>query len=237
MDTTKIAIRGSTQDHLEIFDIRDDLVILKDGSVSLLIRVSAVNFGLLSESEQEAMIFAYAGLLNSLNFSIQIVVRSQRKDISHYVSMLENEEKKQTNELLKVQIKKYREFIVQTVRDNNVLDKKFYIVLPFSSLELGVGAATGSVLKIKKQKGLPLPIERILEKSKLSLLPKRDHILRQVGRLGLRARQMTTSELVELFYDIYNHDKVVVSPSISGLNPDNTTRNQEINSIETIKTK
>lgn len=208
MDISKVAIRGSTQDHLEIADIRDDLVILKDGSVALLIRVSAVNFGLLSESEQEAMIYAYAGLLNSLNFSIQIVVRSQRKDISQYVAKLNTEEKKQTNPLLREQIVKYKEFVVQTVKDNNVLDKKFYIVIPFSSLELGVSSATGSVLNLKKKRSLPLPVERILEKSKLSLLPKRDHILRQVGRLGLRARQMTTSELVELFYDIYNHDKV-----------------------------
>lgn len=208
MDTAKVAIRGSTQDHLEISDIRDDLIVLKDGSVSLVIRVSAVNFGLLSESEQEAMIFAYAGLLNSLNFSIQIVIRSQRKDISKYVALLEKEEQKQANTLLREQIKKYREFIVQTVKENNVLDKKFYIVIPFSSLELGVGSATGSVLGLKKKQGLSMPIERILEKAKLSLLPKRDHLLRQFGRLGLRARQMTTPELVELFYDIYNHDKV-----------------------------
>lgn len=208
MDTAKVAIRGSTQDHLEISDIRDDLIILKDGSVSLVIRVSAVNFGLLSESEQEAMIYAYAGLLNSLNFSIQIVIRSQRKDISKYVALLEKEEQKQANTLLREQIKKYREFVVQTVKENNVLDKKFYIVIPFSSLELGVGSATGSVLGLKKKQGLPMPIERILEKAKLSLLPKRDHLLRQFGRLGLRARQMTTPELVELFYDIYNHDKV-----------------------------
>lgn len=219
MDTAKIAIRGSTQDHLEISDIRDDLVILKDGSVALLIRVSAVNFGLLSESEQEAMIFAYAGLLNSLNFAIQIVVRSQRKDISHYVSMLEKEELKQSNTLLREQIKKYREFIVQTVRENNVLDKKFYIAIPFSSLELGVSSATGSVLSIKKKKGLPLPLDRILEKSKLSLLPKRDHILRQVGRLGLRARQMTTTELIDLFYDIYNHDKVTNASKVVSVEP------------------
>src|SRR3989344_1016024 len=106
MDTSKIAIRGSTQDHLEIADIRDDLVVLKDGSVSLLVRVSAVNFGLLSEMEQEAIIFAYANLLNSLNFSIQIVIRSQQKDISHYVSLLEKEQERQLNPLIKEQIGK-----------------------------------------------------------------------------------------------------------------------------------
>ncbi len=219
MDISKVAIRGSTQDHLEIADIRDDLVVLKDGSVSLLIRVSAVNFGLLSESEQEAMIYAYAGLLNSLNFSIQIVIRSQRKDVSQYVAKLEIEEKKQTNTLLRDQIKNYKEFVIQTVKDNNVLDKKFYIVIPFSSLELGVSSATGSVLNISKKRQLPLPIDRILEKSKLALYPKRDHILRQVGRLGLRAKQMSTTELVELFYDVYNHDKVTHDKTVVNVEP------------------
>jgi len=208
LDITKIAIKGSTQDHLEIADIRDDLVLMKDGSVALVIRVSAVNFGLLSEQEQEAIIFAYAGLLNSLNFAIQIIIRSQRKDISHYVSLLEIEEKKQTNTLLAEQIKKYREFILQTVKENNVLDKKFYIVIPFSSLELGAQSAAGGFLK--KKSGLPQPADTIIDKARVALWPKRDHILRQLGRLTLRARQLATSELVELFYEIYNRS--IVAP-------------------------
>lgn len=203
MDITKIAIKGSTQEHLEIVDIRNDLVLLKDGSVALTIRVSAVNFGLLSEKEQEAIIFAYTGLLNSLNFAVQIIVRSQRKDISHYVSLLEIEEKKQANSLLAGQIKKYREFILQTVKENNVLDKRFYIVIPFSSLELGVQSTAGGILK-RRQSGLPLPADTIIEKAKVALWPKRDHILRQLGRLTLKAKQLTTSELVELFYEIYS---------------------------------
>lgn len=158
MDTVKVAIRGSTQEYLEIADIRDDLVLLKDGSVALVIRVSAVNFGLLSEKEQEAIIFAYAGLINSLNFSIQIVIRSQRKDISHYVSLLSDEEKKQTNALLKSQIGAYRRFVLETVKENNVLDKKFYVVVPFSSLELGVGTTAGATLGLgKSRKGGATP--------------------------------------------------------------------------------
>ncbi len=209
MDVSKVAIRGSTQEHLEIAEIRDDLVLLKDGSVALVLRVSAVNFGLLSEKEQEAIIFAYAGLINSLNFSIQIVVRSQQKDISHYVSLLEEEEKKQTNPLLKSQIGSYHRFVLATVKENNVLDKKFYVVIPFSSLELGAGATAGAGLSfIKKKKStLPLAPEAIFERAKVALLPKRDHILRQLGRLGLRAKQLTTAELIELFYEIYNAGK------------------------------
>lgn len=218
MDTSKIAIRGSTQDHLEIADIRDDLVVLKDGSVSLLVRVSAVNFGLLSEMEQEAIIFAYANLLNSLNFSIQIVIRSQQKDISHYVSLLEKEQERQLNPLIKEQIKKYREFITTTVKENNVLDKKFYIVIPFSSLELGVAQSAGGLINLRKKKGLPMPAVDILAKAKLSLYPKRDHIMRQLGRLGLRAKQMTTPELIEIFYEIYNRPAGSVAASGEGLN-------------------
>ncbi len=212
MDVTKIAIKGSTQDHLRIADIVDDLAVLKDGSVALVIQVSAVNFGLLSEDEQSAIIFAYAGLLNSLNFPIQIVIRSQQKDISSYVKLLEDEGKKQQSQLLKTQIQKYKEFITQAVKENNVLDKKFYITIPFSFLELGAATTAGGVLGRKKKKGLPLPISEIVEKAKVSLIPKRDHIFRQLGRIGVRSKQLTTAELVDLFYDIYNHGKGFTDP-------------------------
>lgn len=178
MDKTKIAVRGSTQDYLEIADIRDDLVLLKDGSVSLVLQVAAVNFSLLSEREQEAIIFAYAEFLNSLNFAIQIVIRSQKKDLSSYLSLLEKSEAEQANPQLKEQIAKYRAFAAQMVKENNVLDKKFYLVIPSA--------------------------ETILEKAKIALSPKRDHTLRQLSRLGLKARQMTTNELINLFYEIYN---------------------------------
>lgn len=206
MDISKIAVRGSTQDYLEIADIRDGVLLLKDGSAAMIIQISAVNFGLLSEREQEAIIYAYAGFLNSLNFAVQIVIRSQQKDISSYVALLEEEGKKQTNPLLVEQIKKYREFVLQTVKENNVLDKKFYISIPFSSLELGVSTTTGSLIK-KKKNTLPLPPDVIITKAKIALEPKRDHVLRQLGRLSLKARQLTTSELTDLFYEIYNGDK------------------------------
>lgn len=206
MDISHIAIRGSTQDHLEITDIRDNLVILKDGSAVAIVQVSAVNFGLLSEREQDAIIYAYAGFLNSLNFAVQIVIRSKQKDISSYVALLDEEKKKQTNPLLAGQIQGYRDFILQTVKENNVIDKKFYIIIPFSALELGVTTTTGGMFK-KNKKTLPLPVEKVVEKAQIALGPKRDHVLRQLGRLGLRAKQLTTPELIELFYEIYNQSK------------------------------
>jgi hypothetical protein len=201
LDTNKIAIRGTTQDHLEIEDIRDNLVLLKDGSCALIIQTSAINFSLLSAAEQEAIIYAYASLLNSLTFAIQIVIRSKKKDISSYVAKLEAAEQKQDNPLLKKQISMYRDFVIKTVKDNNVLDKKFYLIIPFSSLELGMGSSTKSLFK---QRQLPLPKEIILEKAKVALAPKAEHLYRLMGSLGLKGRQMTTPELIELFFDAYN---------------------------------
>lgn len=193
-------IKASTQEFLDIEDIADDLVLLSDGSCVMIVETTAVNFGLLSEKEQEALIYAYAGLLNSLSFPIQIYLRSKQKDISAYVKLLEEAEIKQTNPKLAARIKNYRQFVSATVKERNVLDKKFYLVIPFSALELGAASITGALGK----KGLPYPKKYILNRAKTVLLPKRDHLIRQLGRLGLKGTQLTAQKLVDLFHDIYN---------------------------------
>jgi len=201
-DPAKIAIRASTQQHLDIEDIQDDLIILKDGSCCLVIAATAINFGLLSEREQDATIYAYAGLLNSLTFSIQIVIRSQRKDISSYLKLLEEAEAKEAKPKIKEQIKKYRAFVQETVQKNQVLDKKFYLVIPMSALELGVTKTL--VATFTPKHGLPFDKTYILEHAKVNLYPKRDHLLRLLNRLGLKGKQLTTQELIQLFFNVYN---------------------------------
>jgi len=197
-------VRSSTQDHLDIEDIRDNLVLLKDGACCLLLETTAVNFSLLSESEQDAIIYAYAGLLNSLTFPIQIVVTSQKKNIANYLALLAGQKQKISNPLLKTQVERYYEFVKKTVAENEVLDKKFYLVIPFSSLELGVSSALTSSLKRKP--GLPFDKQSILTKAKNVLIPKRDHLLKQLTRIGLKAKQLTTPDLIKLFYNYYNPD-------------------------------
>ena len=197
-------IRSSTQDHLDIEDIRDNLVLLKDGSCCLILETTAVNFSLLSESEQDAIIYAYAGLLNSLTFPIQIVVTSQKKNIANYLALLAAQKQKISNPLLKQQVEKYYQFVKKTVAENEVLDKKFYLVIPFSSLELGISTALTS--SIKRKPGLPFDKQSILTKAKNSLVPKRDHLLKQLTRIGLKAKQLTTPDLIKLFYNYYNPD-------------------------------
>jgi hypothetical protein len=201
-------IKASTQEHLEIEDIFDDMAILKSSGAALVIQTTAVNFGLLSETEQDAIIYAYAGMLNSLSFPIQIVVRSKRMDVSSYLESLIKWEQKQVNEKIRIQIKKYREFIASTIRENNVLDKRFYVVIPMYPEEIGLGAT--SPLSVGGQKKGPrYSKEYIVERAKNILLPKRDHLIRQLTRLGLKATQLSTQQLIELFYDMYN-------PSVTG---------------------
>jgi len=195
-------IKASTQDHLDIEDISQNLVILKDGSCALILQTTAVNFSLLSETEQDATIYAYAALLNSLTFPIQILIRSQRKNINSYLTLLANQEARLTNPKLKTQLQHYRQFVQKIVQENEVLDKKFYIIIPFSSLELGI---TSALTKLTKKKpGLPFEKNHIIQRATASLAPKKDHLLGQLSRLGLKARQLTNPELIKLFYSAYN---------------------------------
>lgn len=196
-----IPIKSSTQIFTEIEDIDHDIVLFMDGSCCMVVTAAAVNFGLLSEREQETIIYSYAGLLNSLSFPVQIIIRSQHKDVTAYLHLLEEQERKQKSPRLARSIHDYRIFVASTVKDKDVLDKKFYIVIPFSSLEIGTSP---SVLFGSKKRGLPMPKEAIFEKALTVLVPKKDHIIRLLTRVGLRAHQLTSEQLVKLFFTIYN---------------------------------
>jgi len=210
VDPVKVAIKESTQEHLPIEDVIDGIVILKDGSAAMVLQVSSVNFDLLSEREQSALVFAYGGILNSLNFPIQIVVNSTSKDVGSYLDNLRQAEEKQINPKLKERISSYRKFIEETVKRNDVLSKTFYIAIPFSSLELGIKSAQkqvlGGIIPSKDRGELPFSREYIVEKAKISLEPKKDHLIRLFSRLGLEIKALNTKEAIELFYKIYNED-------------------------------
>ncbi len=198
----------STQDFLDLEDITQDIVLNRDGSACLILEVAAINFGLFSEKEQEATIYAYAQLLNSLTFPIQIVIMSKRKDISEYLGLLDRAWEKESSPKIKDQLAKYRDFIKSIVRQGNVLDKKFYISLPFSSLELGLSHNMATTFGTKKQNSVPKA--DLVERARTNLLPKRDHLIRLLARIGLRAHQMNTQELLQFFFEAYNRDTIGV---------------------------
>jgi len=200
---------ASTQDHLEIKDIVDDLVITKSGTVAMVIQTSAINFDLLAEYEQDSKIFAFAGLLNSLNFHIQILIRTRRIDISNYVNYLKNQEKPNMTPGLKKQLNIYTQFIQRLIIENDVLDKNFFLVIPYNP---GGSIPTANVLKSKKSKqeieqNMQMKQSQLLERAKIFLFPKRDHILKQLNRMGLGGKQLTTKELITEFYTIYNPEE------------------------------
>lgn len=188
-------IVATTQDHLDIETIRDDMVILKNGHCSVVVQVSAINFGLLSEEEQDATIYAYAGLLNSLSFPIQIVIKSDKKDISAYLELLSQQEKKLKDETLKERMKSYRNFIENTITEQNVLDKKFYVVITYQAVSLSGNITID---------------QDLINRAKTDLEPKRDHIIKQLARIGLTAQALNSQNLMKLFYSFYN-------PTVKGL--------------------
>lgn len=178
----------STQEHIPIADIKDGIVILKDGGGAMVLQISAVNFGLLSEREQIGIIAAFAQMLNSLSFSIQIVIQTERLDISSYLDLLDKARVVQTNPLLSSMMINYKNFIQTTIKENEILDKKFYIIIPLFMLEIGL---------IKS-------MEILQQKIKTVLIPRRDQIVRQLERVGLKATQLDNQKLLQVFFGIYN---------------------------------
>src|SRR3989339_484753 len=187
-------VKASTQSFIEIEEIKDDIVLMKDYSAATVLEVSAVNFWLLSTEEQQSIIYAYAGLLNSLSFPIQILILSKRMDISAYLEYLEGKIISQSSDLIKTRLVSYRELIKNIIKKNTVLEKRFFFVVPFSPLELGIsGSNPGSLNK-----------QYVINRAKTALYPKRDNLIRLLGRTGLKGTILNNQELTELYYNLYN---------------------------------
>lgn len=194
----------STQTFLDIYDIINDMVIMKDGTTSLIITVDAMNFSLLAEAEQDAVMYAYAALLNSLNYPIQVVVRSTTKDVTSYLRLLEEQQQQTMNEIQRRRIAEYRQFVADLIRERNVLDKKFYVVVSAPPLELGLVGVQSAIPGKQSFDASQIEKSVLLEKAKNDLEPKRDHLLAQFARIGLFARQLTTQEIIQFYYISYN---------------------------------
>lgn len=187
-------IKASTQSFIDIEDIQEDVVLMKDFSASLVVEVGAVNFWLLSQEEQGSMVYAYASLLNSLSFPTQVLIVSKKMDVASYLEYLGGKVVKQQNELIKTRLMSYAEFIKTIIKKNTVLQKRFFFVIPFTPLELGISGATPQTLNK----------EYVISRARTSLYPKRDHLIRLLSKIGLRATVLQKQELTELYYMLYN---------------------------------
>jgi hypothetical protein len=196
-------IHSTTQKFTEIVDFADDIVLLDGGNACMIIEITASNFALLSKREQDSRIFAYAGMLNSLSFPIQILIRNRRMDISQYVHELEEIVKNTKNERLMAYIEYYSAFVKEMITVNVVLNKSFYIVVPFSSLELGVTGAAQTQQKKLSQK------ETFIESARKTLQNKANSLLGQLQKFATSARILEKEDLIKLYYEIYNEDTEV----------------------------
>lgn len=198
----------STQQHLQIEDIREDLVILKNGNVSLVMETTALNFELLSEREQDAKILSFAGLLNSLQFQMQIVIKTERTDLSIYIDRLKAYREQQISNALRRQIDIYMKFVNNLTFNTEVLDKRFFVVIPEVVAEV---QRTGIIKQIFGKPVKITNLKSILDKAKVKVYPKRDHLIKQFQKMGIVARQLTNDELIKLYYSMYDPDKEGIS--------------------------
>jgi len=206
---------SATQQFLEIKDIREGVLLLKNNSIRGILMVSSINFALKSEEEQTAIIYAFQSFLNSLDFSCQIVIQSRNINITPYLDSLKDLEDKQTNSLLKKQTASYREFIKNMVVGDVVMTKNFYVVVPYTLMEIfGVGAATSQFNILKqfsgdKNKNAEMDDEKF-QRCKTQLWQRMEYLSMGLRRCGLEAVPLTTPELIELFWSIHHPDQAEV---------------------------
>ncbi len=196
--------KPSTQAHLPIAEIKDGVVVLKDGTIRAVVMVSSVNFALKSEDEQNAVISAYVGFLNSIDFPLQIVVQSRRLQIKPYLEMLVKAEREQANELLRTQTADYRAFVEELVEIGQIMTKRFYVVVPYDPLsnkKKSFWARTKEV--IKPALTVRLKEERFDQRKK-DLLIRVRQVVGGLQSIGLQVAQLDTQSLIELYYATYN---------------------------------
>ena len=202
---------NSTQNTLQIAEIRDGIVIMNDGSFRSIVKVKSVNFDLMSPQEQEAMEFSYQGFLNSLYFPIQIFIRSQKVDLQPYIAKLDKIRSEHANMLLAMLMDDYIDFIDQLSQQTNIMDKKFYVVIPFQphvdvqkALTQSKNFLTGVMALFNSKEQHVVINEADLEKAKAELRNRVQAVLQGLLQSGLESIPLDTQELIELYYDTYN---------------------------------
>lgn len=201
--------RPSTQDTLLISEIRDGVVVMRDGSLRAVVMGSAINFDLMSPSERDAVEYAYQSFLNSLHFPIQIMIRSQKIDLDGYVAKLQQLRTGQDNELLGMLMDDYIANIQALVEEVNIMDKQFYVVVPFFPPAMATlkkkNIASGLAGVFQKQLVTTLN-ETDFNAFKDELAQRVQQVSSGLSQMGIRNIPLNTQELIDLYYTSYNPD-------------------------------
>lgn len=194
----------STQHYLDVQEIRDDVVVLRDGTVRAVLMVSSVNFDLKSEDEQNAMVMSYVNFLNSLNFPLQIVVQSRPLNIDDYLQRLVVTEREHSNELLRMQTADYRNFITDLVQLESIMSKKFFIVVPYAPGQDNKLKFTDRIVGLFSTAKTITLNRQHFEQYQRQINKRVIFIYTGITSMGLQARRLNTQALIELYYNSYN---------------------------------
>ncbi len=208
---------NSTQNTLMLSEIRDNMVIMADGSFRAVVACKSINFDLMSASEREGIEYSYQNFLNALNHPVQILVRSQRIDIGPYIDRLAEIRRNQDNMLLNVLMDDYINYIDTLSQEANIMDKSFFIAIPYypqGDVSGVIEQSKGFFGKIfAKSKNTITKIDTITyETAKTEIKNRVDGVMAGLFQLSIQSVQLNTKELGEMFYNFYNPDTAVREP-------------------------
>lgn len=203
-----MAVTNATQNLVPIADIHDDVVILKGGQMCMVLLATSINFALKSADEQQAILSQFQSFLNSLDFSLQIYSQSRRLDIRPYLETLRDREPHQDNDLMKVQLREYMEFIRTFTDQVDIMTKNFFVVISYAPLTLEVKGLS-KLLKTGKQD--QSRADKFME-DRIQLEQRVSVVEQGLSRIGIRTALLDTEKLIELYYHIFNPEDLSAAP-------------------------
>jgi len=191
---------ASIQKHLEIKEIKDDVVVLKNKGLRAILMATSINFALKSTDEQEAVIYQYQNFLNSLDFPLQIMAASRKFDIEPYILTLKEKQEKQENELLRIQTTEYIDFVKGLTQMTNIMTESFYIVVPYNPSAIKKAGFLNQFLKKKEA----TTQDETFQALKNNLWQRVEFVATGLRGMGIKTVPLNAEELIELFYKLYN---------------------------------
>lgn len=203
-DKKQTSPSASTQRYVDVEEVRDGVIVLKNGALRAILLVSSLNFDLKSAEEQDAIIAQYQNFLNSLDFPVQVLIHSRRFNIEPYLEMLREKESEQTNELLRLQISEYQHFIKNLTEVSDIMSKYFYVVVPFAAVEDRHSGFFDRIGNMLNPKQAIRERRELFETYKNQLWQRVDHVSIGLSGTGVKVAPLNTEEIIELLYNTYN---------------------------------
>jgi len=195
---------ASTQKHLDIAEIREDAIIMNDGTLRSILLVSSINFALKSEDEQNAIIASYVNFLNTIDFPLEIVIQSRKLDIDAYIDKLKLIQREQKNELLKMQTVEYTQYVRELIEIGNIMTKRFYVVIPYNPMSDKQKNFFKRFLELFRAARTVRLGQKRFQQRKKELDQRVDHVVNAFSSIGLKSVKLDTQGVIELMYNTYN---------------------------------